>query len=195
MLDFAALAAAFAYALVRYVVLKGVPLAHVPLYVADKAVAVAALFAFGRAIASGAPEVRRASARRGLWLSTIHVVASLPLLTPAYLPQLFAPPDAGAGFSLTGESALALGVACFGLAIMVSRSRPSAPVTPHPHAPSLSHRLVMALGVLHCAALGYANWLEPARWPGHLPPITLLSALVGTGAIALSARRSLTTRP
>lgn len=192
--ELVALAAAFAYAFVRYVVFKGVPLAHVPLYVTDKAVAVAALFAFGRAITSAAPETRRASARTGLWLSLLHVLASLPLLTPVYLPRLFSDPSAGTGLSLTGESSLALGVLCFGLAILVSRPRPNPSDRPRTHAPTGLHRLVIVLAVLHCAALGYANWIAPASWPGHLPPITLLSALIGVVALAWSTRRAVTAK-
>jgi hypothetical protein len=192
--DLVALAVAFVYAFVRYVVFKGVPLAHVPLYVTDKAIAVAALFAFSRAIASLEPETRRASARRGLVLSTIHVVASLPLLTPGYLPRLFSDPHASTGFNFTGESTIVLGVLSFGLALVVSIPRPSRSDRPRTKAPTALHNAVIALAVLHCAALGYANWLDPSHWPGLLPPITLLSALVGIVALASSTRRSIRAR-
>jgi hypothetical protein len=32
--------------------------------------------------------------------------------------------------------------------------------------------------------LGYAGWFQPATWPGHMIPITLISFVAGTVALA-----------
>jgi hypothetical protein len=37
--------------------------------------------------------------------------------------------------------------------------------------------LGLALVSAHLLAMGGAGWLTPSRWPGHMPPITLLAFL------------------
>lgn len=41
----------------------------------------------------------------------------------------------------------------------------------------------LALTALHVLALGFPSWTNPAHWPGHLPPISLLSCVVAIGVL------------
>jgi hypothetical protein len=47
---------------------------------------------------------------------------------------------------------------------------------------------ILALSALHVLALGYPSWSDPAHWPGHLPPISMLSFLAAVGFLV--ARRT-----
>lgn len=163
----------FAYALVRYVVLKGEPLASVPLYVTNKAVALFAVLAIAAAAARPRAPWRRASRGAGLFAAALHGLASAVLLRPGYLAKLHGP-----GGRLTGSAELA--VIC-GAAALVAFA--ALRLSPAPLAASRVGRLALAVVAVHCAALGAPGWLEPGRWPGGLPPLTLLGALAATGGL------------
>src|SRR5512138_1000505 len=85
----AVLAGSFGYAVLRYVVLGTTPAAQIPLYVTNKAVAVTALVLLGLAITGTSAGVRRARGLCGGALAILHVLLTLPLLTPAYFRGLF----------------------------------------------------------------------------------------------------------
>jgi hypothetical protein len=180
-----AFALALAYAVVRYLVVKGVPLAHAPLYVTNKAVAALALVAFARAVSHADPGPRRTAARQGLTLSGVHALASLPLLTPAYFPAWFAPDGR---YLLRAETALALGAASLALAWHVSRTGDGSEQALRDV--TRSRLVTVALAWAHCTAVGLPNWLDPAAWPGYLPPITMLCALGTAPLLAFALRRA-----
>jgi len=179
-----AFALALAYAVVRYLVVKGVPVDHAPLYVANKAVAAVALFAFARAVSCADRGARREAARRGLALSVLHALASLPLLSTAYFPAWFV---SDGRYTLRAETAVALGVASLTLAWHLSRPRDLETRARDVTRPQLA---VVVLAWLHCAAVGFPNWLDVAAWPGRLPPITLLSAVGTAPMLGLALRRA-----
>jgi hypothetical protein len=49
--------------------------------------------------------------------------------------------------------------------------------------------LSAALVALHLIAMAWPKWIAPQDWPGHLPPISLLSVLLATAAVAIFLRR------
>ncbi|HET8541192.1 MAG TPA: hypothetical protein VFL83_15060 [Anaeromyxobacter sp.] len=169
----APLAALLGYALVRYAVLAREPLASVPLWMTNKAVAV-----FAVALVAGAALRPRAPWRGwarsvGLGAAALHAVSSLALLRPAYYAALFEGGPAGR-MTAAGELAILCGVAA--LAVLVSlRPRPA-------RAGARSRAWLAAAGgalvAAHCAALGLPRWLAPGGWPGGLPPMSLLGALL-----------------
>ena len=180
-----AFALCFAYAFLRYVVLKGEPLANVPLYVTNKAVALFAILLLAAAARSRAPW-RRLARAAGLFAAALHGLASVVLLSPAYLPKLHVP---GGRLSGSAELAVICGVAALVILAWLKLARPGA-LSPR-SAQWAAHGALALVGV-HCAALGASGWLEPARWPGGLPPLTLLGALaaaVGLAAALIAGRR------
>jgi hypothetical protein len=166
----------FAYAFVRYVFLKGEPLASVPLYVTNKAVALLGIVLIAAAAARPRASWRRAARAAGLFAAALHGLASVVLLRPAYLPKLHA-----AGGRLTGSAELAVicGAATLVAFVALAVARPGA----HPRA-RWPARGALALAAVHCAALGAHGWVDPARWPRGLPPITLLGAVAATVGLA-----------
>lgn len=44
-------------------------------------------------------------------------------------------------------------------------------------------RLVLLFTALHVFFMGYTTWLDVSSWPGYLPPITLLSFVIGIGFV------------
>lgn len=196
---------ALAYAVVRYHVFAGVPWSELPLFVSNKGLALASVLLFALAyLASrqvpddaGARMARRRLARRsglaGFWLMIAHVAISLGILGARRYPVLV---DA-AGLTTAGVVCLVMG-ACGTLVFAVPALTSS---------PRVSMRLsrggwrrsqqlgyvALALTGAHVLAVGMHNFLAVERWPGGLPPITLLSfvaCLVPIAAkLAATARR------
>jgi hypothetical protein len=113
----------------------------------------------------------------GWILMLVHVGVSLAILKPAYFAKYFVAEK----LTWQGGWSMMLGVlAAVGL---------------HFYARACERNggagLLMKIGVfafvagVHAALLGYTGWFEPAKWPGHMIPITLLSFV--TGSIALGA--------
>jgi hypothetical protein len=182
--------AALAYAVLRYAVFGAVPpdrAVGFALFVANKAIASAALGLFALALGLARdPSTRRTAGRAGTALAGVHVAVAALVLVIGDLPKLRAP-----GGDLLARTWLALTLgASAALLLVAHRVR-----VHHPRGPALRH-LIVALVGLHAAALGVPNWVDPARWPGRLPPITLLAALLaGAGLLAARRRRALRASP
>ncbi len=187
----ALLAGSFAYAATRYVVFGDTPPAQLPLFVANKAVALAAVTLLGLSVAAAARPARRLHGLAGLTLSGLHALLSLPLLHPGYFPRFFAA-DVTAHPRLTAalEASLLTGAVALVTLLVVAR-RPAAPERPHLRAPAVA----LALVALHGALIGWPTFFAPASWPGGLPPVTLLATLVAAASLALAARRRLSRSP
>lgn len=180
-------AGALAYVVVRYHVFKGVEWIHLPLYVMNKAVSLAAvaLVASSYLVARWAPVLADEPGKRvvlarflglsGFALAAAHVVMSLALLSPAYYEKLF-----GAGqMNLTGELSI-----LFGLAALWFLSAPVLTSLPNMEEALGSRRwrksqrlgyLAQAAAAGHVLVMGVSGWLTPAKWPGSMPPVTMLA--------------------
>ncbi|WP_243337600.1 hypothetical protein [Anaeromyxobacter soli] len=179
-----AFAGCFAYAFVRYVLVKGEPLASVPLYVTNKALAVVAVLLVGAAAARPRAAWRSAARTAALLAAALHALASVVLLRPAYLASLYAP---SGRLSASGELAVLCGASALVAFGALRLARPAALAA---GAARLAAQGALALVGVHCAALGAPGWFAPATWPGRLPPLTLLGALAAAVGLAatLSAR-------
>ena len=170
------------YAVIRYIVWGGVPLAQLPVFISNKAVAVVGLVLLGTAsVANGSS--RAAYGTAGMSMVLLHVVLSLIVLTPPYLGKLFA---ADGHLTAAGEWSM-----LFGSVALLLVCRLAIRPTETSGSGSLirgAGQWVLALTALHVLALGFPSWTNPAHWPGHLPPISLLSCVVAIGF--LLARRS-----
>ena len=161
---------AVAYATLRYNVFQGVPWSDWPVYVLNKAAAVSSLVMLlvwtlraqrGRRNAPGG--LLAAAAR----LALLHTALSIAILSPAYYPAFYN----GARLTWQGSLSLLLGVSTASGLVMSARGPLDARAT--------ARRLglvTFAVG-LHAAIYGYPGWFTPSLWPGHLPPITMLSAV------------------
>lgn len=51
-------------------------------------------------------------------------------------------------------------------------------------------RAVLWLSGLHVLIMGFAGWLTPGKWPGYMPPITMISFLIVVYILYGRARRA-----
>ena len=178
------LASAAVYAVVRYHGFKGLPWSDLPAYTANKILALAATGLLGVALwrrwrgeTRGALRDLHAAGA----LAATHVLLSLVLLTPAYFAGFFSDGrlTAAAGLAMTAGAAAA--------AIVAASARARREVRGGGAAWRLA--AVAALVALHAGAMGFDGWLAPGKWPGGMPPITLISAALGAAGAALALRR------
>ncbi|MCW2393553.1 hypothetical protein [Sphingobium sp. B11D3A] len=164
---------ALGYATLRYNVLKGVPWADWPAYTVNKALAVgslilmvAAVFRLRQPARSGTPFLIWAGA-----LALTHSLLSFPLLNPIYYPRLF---ESG---KLTGIAGLSLTLGALLMAGLELGARRAGVWSYGLRVRALT---LIAFGTgVHAALPAVSTWFEPAKWPGGLPPLTLISFLAG----------------
>jgi hypothetical protein len=171
------------YAVVRYMVFGSVPPSQLPVFLSNKAISVTALVMTGLSMVTNGSR-RAALGAIGAALVLLHVVLSLIVLTPAYLGKLF---DTRGTLTAAGEWSMLAG-AIAGLIMVRLARRPS----DEPGSGSLipgAGQWILALTALHVLALGYPSWIDPVHWPGHLPPISMLSFLVAVGFLIARRRR------
>jgi DMSO/TMAO reductase YedYZ heme-binding membrane subunit len=176
------------YAIVRYHVFKGVEWEHFPLYIANKACSLAAVFFIGASyligktirIYSNESDKRLVLIKfcglMGFSLAAIHTVMAMLIFSPHYYPTFFH--DTGK-LNLTGELSMAFGV--LGLWCLTITAITSLPFMYEAIGADRWHRgqrmgylsLILASG--HVLVMGFTGWQAPAGWPGSLPPISLVA--------------------
>jgi hypothetical protein len=160
------------YAIVRYVVFGGSATAQIPLFIANKAIAVAGLVMIGWASLARGPR-RKSYGTTGFLLTLLHVLITLLILNPLYFGKLFSKN----GF-LEGRAEVSLLAGALGMLLLyVLSTTPSRDEDTRSLIPRAG-RVVLALSALHVLAIGYPAWGTPAAWPGWLPPITMLSFIL-----------------
>ncbi len=184
-----ALAAAGGYAALRYVVLGPVPWRQLPLYVANKALALAGLVLLVAAQCYRRPVTRQRLGCWGAGLTLAHVLASVALLKPSYFTGWF---TSQGRFTLAAGAALLCGVAAavlLGGLWLVSVAGPPATRSGGSLVPG-GGSLVLALTALHLLCMGASGWLAPSRWHGWLPPITLLGFVLAVAGLLVRRLRT-----
>lgn len=167
------------YALVRYVMLGSTPPSAIPLFIVNKAVCVHATGALWLVVRAKRQGDQRLAAR---WWGALqaavmlHVVSSVLVLQPTYLAKLFA----NGRFTLQGEISLLAGALAAGLWVN-AHVRKAVGV-------ERAFRLGGWLVVAHLLPLGLPGWFRPETWPGWLPPITLLCAVVTAVSLWMPSR-------
>ena len=110
--------------------------------------------------------------------AALHVGLSLSLLNPAYYPNFFllGKLTAAAGWSMllgvAAAVAMAVGAGAHGNQSPNARIRRPA--------------IVASTVGLHAALQGWPGWFAPAKWPGTMPPITLIAFRLGLIAVAVA---------
>jgi hypothetical protein len=190
------------YALIRYVAFAPSNLHHIPAFITNKGVAMAAAFCFAMGIvqqlrtargaqaAIGAPAAPDAAAwfRAGVFGVIWHVPMSLAILRPSYFKEFFEPMPASADaavlaagprMSLEGELVFLCGGLAAGLIFLLLRPTWT-PLT----------RWRLSLGAMlvllaHTLAMGYCRGLNINASHAYLPPMWLLGSLGILGGIVV----------
>jgi hypothetical protein len=167
------------YATLRYNVFKGVAWSEWPIYTLNKVFGLSALlllmiYAIQR---RRGQDQAKGSLLSSAWiLMLIHSGLSLAILKPAYFVKYFQADKLTwqGGFSMLFGVLAAVGVHKY--------CRFCEQCSPASLAVKMGG-LAFLTGV-HAALLGYAGWFQPATWPGHFLPITLISFVAGSVALA-----------
>lgn len=188
---FFTLALTLAYAIIRYNVVRSVPIDQIPLYIANKSVALTATIFIGLSFLLGPlahfwPKrfehklyLRKYLGVYGFGIAALHGVMSLMLFGAAYYPRYF---DTVTGkMTLGGESAVLFGILAFIIfsAIAVT-SLPSVEEKMQPEQWKSVQRLgyiAFFFVLLHVGILGYKGWMNPESYSFGLISISLITAL------------------
>lgn len=192
----------FLYAFVRYNLVRSVPFDNIPLFIANKAVALSATILIGLSFLLGplarfwpnqfAPHLylRKHLGVLGFGVAALHSLTSLVLLNSAYYPKFF---SASGRMNLMGETSMLFGILAFLVFAVISiTSLP--PIEKHMHQDQW--KFVQRLGylayifvLLHVAVMGFQGWFKPESWQFGLASISLISAMF---IIFVLAMRTLT---
>lgn len=177
----------FAYAFVRYNLLKAVDLQYVPMYVTNKVLALSAVVFIAMSYVLGPLRVfdkklftsklvyRRCLGQIGYGCAVIHTMISMMLLTPYYYPGLYA----AGRFTFFGQLHLLSGVLSMVIFTIVAVS--SLPGIMQSIQSDLWHRIqrsgyiAFAFVLVHVYTLGVGGWADKTTWPGGLLPISLIA--------------------
>jgi voltage-gated potassium channel Kch len=181
-------AASLAYAIARYNVFGTVSVDQIPLYIVNKALSVASLVLLGLSRVVDDKARRKWLGFVGLGGALVHCFMSLLVLQPAYLPKHFKPDHA---MQWNAETSMLAGLVSTVVLVWlawVSNQRPVETQRTTSLVPGLG-RIALALVAVHTLLLGYTTWPELQKWPGGMPPITLLSFGVAVVTCLLPPRR------
>lgn len=180
-----------AYAIVRYNIVRNVPVDQIPLYITNKAIALTATLLIGLSFLLGPfthfwPKkfenqlyLQKYLGVFGFGIAALHAIMSLMIFSPSYYPRYF---DTVIGkMTLGGESAVLFGIlAFFVFSVITVTSLPSVEEKMHP----TQWKFVQRLGylafffvLLHVAVLGYKGWFNPESYTFGLISIGLITAL------------------
>lgn len=178
------------YAVLRYIVFKGVDPAHFPSYIVNKILSISGLFFLAVSYASGKVKAFKLkdeskqiqfvkfSGLAGFSLSAMHAFISLTLISPAYYPKFYS----GDMMNMTGELTMVMGVFslyCFAIPAIttIPFMQEAVGIRKWQQGQRMGY-LGLFTALLHVAVMGFAGWIEIEKWPGHMPPISLLGAIV-----------------
>ncbi len=183
--------ASLTYAIIRYHLAGDVPWSHFPLFIFNKATALAATifvscsYLIGKLIRWHNHDPRtklvviKFCGLMGFSLALIHAFASLTLLTPACFAKYFA---ADGRLNLQGEIAALAGIiALWALALPAITTLPMMAQAIGGIRWKRSQRMgyvSLIFLLMHLIALGLLGWIAPSGWQWGLPPISLWAAAI-----------------
>jgi hypothetical protein len=173
------------YAVVRYVAFAPQNAEHIPIFILNKAVSMAAALTLVAALWSryrGTGEVAGRYFRFTLALVIMHVPMSLTVLRPGYFPEFFE--SDGARLRLMGELVFLFGATALALLWFLSQGQLIA---------KLRDRLgLLLLAVIsaHVGAMGICRGVHFNAKHAYLPPMWMLSLIALIIGVVLSLRRS-----
>ncbi len=167
----ATVAASLLYATLRYNVFGVVPWGSWPAFIVNKGICLSlCLFLLYSAFCTqrGKPEQASSWAQAAVCSTAVHIMLSLGLFTPQFFDTKF---FVDAMMTVSGQILLLAGTLTVCTFYQVSRGRTD-------KRRRQLNLLAMLLLIIHLAAVGCPTWITPSAWPGHMPPISLLSAIL-----------------
>jgi len=180
----------FVYAIIRYNVIKGIPWQDLPLFISNKAIALAAVVFIALSFVLGPlarvwpgiftrfQYLRKYFGLLGFSLGAVHAFISLLIFTPAYYPRFFT----DAKLNIIGELSMLFGVISFFIFLLVAISDiPSVERSMKYDAWLKIQRtgyLALFFVLLHVFVMGFEGWFKPETWPGGLLPISLIAFII-----------------
>jgi hypothetical protein len=162
----------FGYSLLRYIVFKGVSVEQIPVYITNKAVSWTGLILLGLAPLIHVDR-RRTIGQAGFLFVILHVIMSLMIFNSVYFAKFYSE----VGYLLWQAEASMLAGAV-GTVLLLKLFVHVGENNNHNGSLILGlGRLILILTGAHLGLMGYRSWSDAEHWPGHLPPITLLSFL------------------
>jgi hypothetical protein len=176
------------YAIVRYHVAGPVPWKDFPFYILNKGISLAAFvlvvcnFSFGPLNNLGLKipahwlDARKALGMTGFLLALIHALMSFMLFSPAVYPQFFEPDGTLtllAGISMLGGVSAFVVLWAYNLSFQTQLREDKTFIQFITSRKFLIWALL--LGGVHLVFMGYQGWMEPAKWHGGIPPVSLIA--------------------
>ena len=181
---------ALLYAVIRYHVLRDIPLSHLPLFTMNKAIALSSIVLIGLSFSLGPlarffprffarhTPLRKPLGLLGFAAAGFHSLLSLTLLSPANYPKLY---EEGGRFSLIGETSLLFGaLALVVFSIVAVTSIPSVAERLSPAGWKRAQRLgylALVFTLVHVAVPSVKGWLDAASYTYGFVSISLIAVL------------------
>ncbi|MHC8865246.1 hypothetical protein ACYVVI_08720 [Arenicellales bacterium IMCC57338] len=179
---------ALSYAVIRYHIFAGVDWAHLPLFILNKALALAAVFfismsyVVGKLIktySSDPPKqliLVKFCGLMGFSMAALHALMALLLFSPEYYPKFF---EITGQLNITGELSMLFGIlSLWCLSVTAITSLPfmieAVGVDRWKRGQRLGYVSLLISGG-HVLVMGLTGWLTPAGWHGYLPPVSLVA--------------------
>lgn len=178
------------YAILRYLVFKGVDPVHFPLYILNKVASISGLFLLATSYSIGKIKSWKFGSDQrnvqlikfiglmGFSLSAIHIFISLIILTPAYYPKFYH----GEMMNFSGELSMLMGVlSLFFFTIPAITTIPFMQEAVGIKKWQKRQRMGyfgLLTALAHVVVMGISGWFKIGTWPGYLPPITMIAAII-----------------
>jgi DMSO/TMAO reductase YedYZ heme-binding membrane subunit len=185
------------YAVLRYIVFKGVSPTHLPLYIINKVFSVTGIFLIAISYSIGKVKLLRSksesrqnqlikfSGLAGFSLSAMHVFISLIIISPAYYPKFYD----GEMMNFNGELSMLMGVIslyCFSFPAIttIPFMQEAVGIKKWKKRQQIGY-LGLLTALLHTLIMGISGWFDINSWPGYLPPITMLAVMIASVPLVL----------
>jgi len=179
---------ALSYAVIRYHIVASVDWTHLPLFILNKALALAAVFfismsyVVGKLIktySSDPPKqliLVKFCGLMGFSMAALHALMALLLFSPEYYPKFF---EITGRLNITGELSMLFGIlSLWCLSVTAITSLPfmieAVGVDRWKRGQRLGYVSLLISGG-HVLVMGLTGWLTPAGWHGYLPPVSLVA--------------------
>jgi len=156
------------YTIIRYIVFGNVDPIHLPIYLLNKSVSMAAtIYLLFASVSYARGEFEKVKYWGNIsWYSAIlHVLLSFSILSSSYYPKFFGTEK----MNLIGELTILFGAAATLTFWFLYNSKKIFKNM------LLLQVLTGLLVIAHLVVMGFEGWLNISKWYGGLPPISLLS--------------------
>ena len=168
----------FVYAIVRYVVFGQVSPIHIPVYLLNKSVSMAAvLFLFYAAInyLRNQKELSTKWGSVSFHCALIHILLSFSIFARSYYPKFYLQEK----LSLTGELVVLFGVFGGYFYWLIRKYAATSNKL-------IIYKILASLSIgLHMIFMGLPGWLQIEKWHGFLPPISLICGIFAVASLSI----------